>query len=179
MTNEPPGPPVPAGAGPRALTSRPPKPRRPIPLGSVVLGLLLVAVGVGWLLEATQAVEVPWGAVVPGALIVVGVALLIASRTGQATGGLVAIGVALAVVAALFAWVDVPLGSGVGERQEQPGRIQDLRREYELAAQVDLLDRPADGVAAETAYRDEGYDGADRRLELDLSVGLGRIEVHR
>jgi hypothetical protein len=192
----------------------------------LVLGLLLVLVGIGWLLEAIDALEVPWGALVPGMLIVVGIALVVASRTGQTSGGLVATGVILALVAALFAAVDVPLGSGVGEREERPERTGDLQRSYTLAAgklvldlsrldvapgttrveahvavgellvivpeevaleirgrvsagEVDLLDRSADGVGAETAYRDPDYSGADRRLSLDLSVGLGNVDVRR
>jgi hypothetical protein len=213
-----------APAAPTRPLGRPP--RRQPPLGALVLGLFLVLVGIGWLLEATDALEVPWGGLVPGMLIAVGIALVIASRTGQKSGGLVAIGVVLALTAALFAAVDVPLGSGVGERDERPDRAEDLQRSYELAVgelvldlsrlevpvgttrvearvavgelqvivpadvaleiqgrvsagEVDVLDRSANGLGAETAYRDRDYPEAERRLGLDLSVGLGKLEVRR
>jgi hypothetical protein len=202
------------------------RPRGPLPLGALVVGLLLVLVGVGWLLEATDALDVPWGAVLPAMLVVVGIALVVAARTGQSTGGLVAMGVVLALIAALFATVDVRLGSGVGERRERPERAQDLQGTYELAVgklvvdlsglelpagttsveahvalgelqvilpddtavevrghvaagEVDLLDRSADGLGAETSHRDRDYQGAERRLKLDVSVGFGHVEVRR
>jgi hypothetical protein len=192
----------------------------------MVLGLLLVLVGVGWLLEATEAVEVPWGALIPGGLILVGLALVIASSRGQKTGGLVGIGVVLAVVAGLFALVDVPLSSGVGDRTARPTTIEELERSYELAVgeltvdlrqldlasgttrmeahlaigqvrvvvpdgvpllvegeagvgSVRLLDRSADGFVAETVFRDRDYSGAASRLHLEVSVGMGDIEVRR
>jgi hypothetical protein len=232
MTDRPEGgsagvtPPGPATAPLPKRRPEPPKPKRSLPLGSLVLGLLLVLIGVGWLLETTGAVEVPWGALIPGGLIVVGLALLIGSSRGQKTGGLVGIGVVLAVMAGLFALVDVPLGSGVGERSVRPTRVQELERSYELAVgeltvdlgrldlasgttrveahvamgqlrvfvpegvplliegeaavgSVRLLDRSADGLGAGTVFRDGDYRGAPRRLHLELSVGVGDVEVRR
>ena len=211
---------------PRTRPPEPARPKRSLPLGSLVLGLLLVLVGAGWLLETTGAVEVPWGALIPGGLIVVGLALLIGSWRGQKTKGLVAIGVVLAVVAGLFALVDVPLGSGVGEQSVRPNRARDLERSYELAVgeltvdlgrldlpsgttrveahvamgqlrvfvpegvplliegqaavgSVRLLDRTADGLGAETVLRDRDYQGSPRRLHLEVSVGVGDVEVRR
>jgi hypothetical protein len=213
-----------SGAAPPS--AQPPKPRRPLPLGALVLGVFLVAAGVLWLLEATDAVEVPWQILIPGGLILVGLALVIGSRTGQKTGGLVAIGVILAVIAGLFALIDVPLGSGIGDRNVQPRSSADLERSYDLAigdltvdlsrlelpegttrveahlaigqvtvivpddvpvlvegeasaGQVSLLGRTADGFAARTVHRGRGYDGAPRRLQIDVTVGLGQVVVRR
>jgi Cell wall-active antibiotics response 4TMS YvqF len=183
-------------------------------------------VGVGWLLEATGAVEVPWGALIPGGLILVGLALVVGSARGQKTGGLVGIGVALAVVAGLFTLVDVPLNSGVGDRTARPATVEELERSYELAVgeltvdlrqldlgsgttrveahvaigqvrvivpegvpllvqgeagvgSVQLLDRSADGFVAETVFRDRDYGGAAGRLQIEVSVGMGEVEVRR
>lgn len=213
-------------SGAATPAAQPPRSRRPLPLGPLVLGTFLVAVGVLWLLEATGVVEVPWEVLVPGGLILVGLALVVGSRTGQKTGGLVAIGVILAVVAGLFSLVEVPLGSGIGERSIAPRRVADLERSYNLgigqltvdlsrldfpsgtteveahlgigqvrvivpddvsvlaegeasAGQVNLVDQTADGFAARTVYRGRGYDGAARRLHIDVTVGLGQVVVKR
>jgi Cell wall-active antibiotics response 4TMS YvqF len=210
----------PSGAAPA------PRPGRPLPLGAIVLGVVLVGAGVAWLLEITDTARVPWGGLAPAALVLVGVALVVAAWTRSKSGVLVAAGVILALVAALFAEMDVTLRGGVGDRTERPQRAAELRNAYDLAAgklvldlsrlevpvgttkvgatvalgelevivpregvlfiqaevtagSVQLLSRSADGVGASTAYRDAGYGGGDHRLELDLNVGLGEIEVRR
>jgi hypothetical protein len=192
----------------------------------LVLGLVLVAAGVLWLLETTDAVAVPWAALAPVALIVVGIGLVAASRTGAGTGGLLTVGIILAVVSTLFAAVDLRLAGGVGQRREQPRTATDLRDSYELAAgqlvldlsdlglppgstrirasvalgelqvivpegvallaegevsagEVQLVERSAEGLGARTTFRSPGFSDQDRRLELHLSVGLGKIELRR
>ena len=70
MTTEPLPPSPPAGrAGPAAAT--------------VLVGALLILVGIAWLLDA-GGVEVPWRAILPGALIAVGLAC-VAGPSGAAS----------------------------------------------------------------------------------------------
>jgi hypothetical protein len=101
--------PAPSAGGPR--------------LGHIVLGAILVLIGVGWLLEALGAAEVPWRFLLPAALIIVGVALVFGARTGT-HGGLVAVGVVLTVLVVLAgavdALVDVPFVGGFGDKSYRP-----------------------------------------------------------
>jgi hypothetical protein len=193
----------------------------------VLLGALLVLVGVGWLLDVSG-VGVPWRAVLPAALIAVGLATAAGAWRGRQTG-LILIGLALAVVlvgAAASDWtVTFPLNSGVGDRTERPTSTADLK-EYRhgvgnlnldltglqlpdgtttvrarvavgelrvqapegVALQVDgrsgigqvqALERQADGFGSRLRVRSDDFDGASRRLLLDVRVGLGQVEVDR
>ena len=211
MTTEPlpPSPPV-DRAGPAAAT--------------VLVGALLILVGIAWLLDA-GGVEVPWRAILPGALIAVGLACVAGAFRGR-QHALLVVGVALMLVLSLAVaadWdLDVPLG-GVGDRTERPSAPADLT-EYELGVgnlQVDLrqLQVPAGttvvearvgigelavevpgGVSVEVVARsglgevqvlgeqEGGFAtrvatpseaGGDRRLRLDLRVGLGQVRVER
>ncbi len=45
------------------------------------------------------------------------------------------------------------------------------------AGDIDLLGERVDGVALDRTYTSSTYDQADRRLELELEVGAGQIEV--
>jgi len=104
MTTEP-IPPAPADRhGPAAAT--------------VLVGALLVLVGIGWLLDA-GGVEVPWRAVLPAALIAVGLACVAGAFQGRQHAMMV-VGVVLTVVLSVAAAADwdleVPLAGGVGDR---------------------------------------------------------------
>jgi len=113
MTTEPleptpPSQPEPAGRGPASAT--------------VLAGALLVLVGVAWLLDA-NGVEVPWRAVLPAALIAVGLATAAGSMRGR-QHGLMVLGLALTLVLAVAVGTDwgleVTLVGGVGDRVEEP-----------------------------------------------------------
>ncbi|HEU4400196.1 MAG TPA: LiaF domain-containing protein [Actinomycetota bacterium] len=125
MTTEPlepapPSQPEPAGRGPAAAT--------------VLAGALLVLVGVAWLLDA-NGVEVPWRAVLPAALIAVGLATAAGSMRGR-QHGLMVLGLVLTLVLAVAVGTDwgleVTLAGGVGDRVEEPTTAADLR-DYRLA----------------------------------------------
>ncbi|HSK35568.1 MAG TPA: hypothetical protein VLA80_02425, partial [Actinomycetota bacterium] len=127
MTTEP-VPPAPADRhGPAAAT--------------VLVGALLVLVGIGWLLDA-GGVEVPWRALLPAALIAVGLACVAGAFQGRQHAMMV-VGVALTAVLAVAVaadWdLDVPLAGGVGDRTERPATPAELT-EYELGAGDFLLD---------------------------------------
>src|SRR5918992_1829891 len=108
MTTEP-VPPAPADRhGPAAAT--------------VLVGALLVLVGIGWLLDA-GGVGVPWRAVLPAALIAVGLACVAGAFRGRQHAMMV-LGLTLTVVLAVAVatdWdLDVPLAGGVRGLSERP-----------------------------------------------------------
>jgi hypothetical protein len=116
--------------------------RRGPATATVLVGALLVLVGIGWLLDAAG-VEVPWRAVLPAALIAVGLACVAGAFRGRQHALMVA-GIALTVVLSLAVaadWdLDVPLAGGVGDRTERPSTPAELT-EYELGVgnlEVDL-----------------------------------------
>jgi hypothetical protein len=199
--------------------------RRGPATATVLVGALLVLVGIGWLLDAAG-VEVPWRAVLPAALVAVGLACVAGAFRGRQLA-LMVVGVALMVVLSVAVaadWdLDVPLAGGVGDRTERPATAADLTG-YELGVGNLLLDlrqlqvppgtttvearvgvgelvvELPDGVSVEVMARaglgevqvlgqQEGGFGSrvdavglgagDRRLELDVRVGLGQVRVER
>jgi predicted membrane protein len=192
---------------------------------TVLVGALLVLVGIGWLLDE-RGIGVPWRAVLPAALIAVGLACVAGAFRGR-QHALMVVGLALAVVLAAAVATDwdlnLPLAGGIGDRNERPLSPADLD-DYELGVgnyQLNLreLQVPAGttrvqarvgvgqlsvevpgGVSVEVAARsglgevrvfdqqESGFasrvdtaaeQGGDRRLVLDLRVGLGQVEVDR
>jgi hypothetical protein len=229
MTTEPmptgPTEPVPPGgpAPPGGLAGQ--RDRRGPATATVLVGALLVLVGIGWLLDAAG-VEVPWRAVLPAALVAVGLACVAGAFRGR-QHALMVVGVALIVVLSVAVaadWdLDVPLAGGVGDRTEQPTTPADLTG-YELGVGNLLLDlrqlqvppgtttvearvgvgelvvELPDGVSVEVmasaglgevqvlGQQEGGFGsrvdavglgGGDRRLELDVRVGLGQVRVER
>ena len=206
-------------------TPEPQAEKRRLPVGTVVLGLLLVLAGVLWLLEALDLANIPWDAVLPAALVVVGAALIIASRT-ESHGGLITLGIVLTVLTAASSAINVPLRGGIGDRVERPASLESLEEDYDLAIgrlEVDLsaielppgtttleigvgmgellvqvpedvaldataevgvgdatlLDVEEDGAGVDVRYTDEDYESASTRLSLELTVGLGDVNVSR
>jgi Cell wall-active antibiotics response 4TMS YvqF len=108
---------------------------------TVLVGALLVLVGIGWLLDAAG-VGVPWRAVLPAALIAVGLACVAGAFRGRQHAMMV-VGLVLTVVLAVAAAADwdlgVPLAGGVGDRIERPVTPAELTS-YELGAGDFLLD---------------------------------------
>ena len=196
--------------------------------GQVFLGVLLILVGAFWLLDLTG-VAVPWQAVLPSALIAVGLATIVGARRGH-QAGLITIGVILTALLALLSAVDtnfdLPLTGGVGDRTEHPvtavraepyglavGQLTVDLRDVPLPAgatttvkarvgvgrlavqvpqgvalqvdarsglgQVQALGRNEEGTAVRLEARSGDWSDADRRLVLDLRVGVGQIEVQQ
>jgi predicted membrane protein len=213
------GPTGPAPPGPAA-----PADRHGPATATVLVGALLVLVGIGWLLDAAG-VEVPWRAVLPAALIAVGLACVAGAFRGR-QHALIVIGVALMVVLSVAVaadWdVDVPLAGGFGDRTEQPASPAELTG-YELGVGNLLLDlrqlqvppgttavearvgvgelvvELPDGVSVQVrassglgevqalGQQEGGFasridataGGGDRRLELDVRVGVGQVRVEQ
>jgi predicted membrane protein len=128
-----------------------------------VIGGILVVIGLAWILNVLDVVNLTLGLILPSALILVGLALLAGSVTGS-HGGLVAVGVILTVVLTISATVSVPLSGGIGDANYAPVQFTDLRDSYELMIgnmNVDLsrLQFP-DGVTT-----------------VETRVGLGELNI--
>jgi hypothetical protein len=129
--------------------------RRPS-LGQIVVGVVLVLIGIAWLLEALDAVDVPWRSLLPAALIVVGVALVFGAREGR-HGGLIALGVVLTLAVLLTSVVEVllnvPIAGGVGEQTHRPvAAVEDEYRWALGSMTLDLRDaEPAPGQTIEAS----------------------------
>ena len=97
-------------------------------LGQTVAGAILVILGVAWLIEAADWGHVPWRGLLAVALMVVGVALMVGSRSGS-HGGLIAFGVVLSVIMAMSGAIevlaDIPLNAGIGEERHRPAAEAD------------------------------------------------------
>jgi hypothetical protein len=154
---EPPEPQAPVAPPPRAA-SRP---------AYIVLGLLLVAGGVGWLLDAADLVALPVTGLLAGALIAVGVVLML-DASHHTHGGLIALGTVLTVVLALTAAVgnlDLDPAAGVGDRVVRPATVAELAGPHKLSTGTLTLDlREVALPPGETV--------------VTARVGAGRLVVH-
>ena len=177
-TSPPQAPPPPA---PRA-----PDRRRP-GTGAIILGLGLIAAGTLWLLAALG-VDVPVGSITPVALVVLGIAVLVAAQRGEddvVIGFAVFVGVWIAIAAVLSATVDVPLAGAVGDREVAPADVADLEDEYRLFAGTQVVDlRDLVLVEGTTSLDVSTVLGQVRVLvppdvavQVDASVAAGQVDV--
>jgi predicted membrane protein len=150
------------------VTPEPPPPRaRPrLPLTRLMLGGLLLAGGVLWLLGALDVIDVSVTAALSVALIVVGLALLGGSFTGRRHSGLIAIGIVLTVTLALASTFDIKLNGGVGDRNYQPTSLAELKGEYHLG--VGQLTIDLTGLTFAEAPT----------THVKVTVGIGQLTVH-
>ena len=129
-------------------------------LGQIAVGVILVLVGIGWLLEALDATDVPWRSLLPAALIVIGILLMVGARRGR-QGGLIALGVVLTLVLLLASVVeviiDVPLAGGVGDKEHRPTAV--LEDEYRW------------GIGSMTVDLREAELTPGRTIEVSVAIG--------
>jgi hypothetical protein len=135
-----------------------------VPLGRLVLGGILLIAGILWLLSSLDVIDISLTAVLPVAVIVVGLALVIGSRTGRHSGLLVA-GVVLTIAMALASTFDIRLEGGLGQRDFAPTSIADLETEYRLAMGEMTLDLRGLELSTES------------RVTIAASVGMGQLVV--
>jgi hypothetical protein len=140
----------------------PPPPR--MPLGRIALGLILLAIGLGWLLQSLDLIEVPWEALLPVSLIAIGAVLVVGARTGHHSG-LIALGIVLTLVTALTAAVDVPLIGGAGQRVISPRSVAELEPRYDLALGQLVIDLSHLKLQP------------NERVDIEARVGLGELVV--
>ena len=135
--------------------------REPVRVDRIVVGLLLAAVGTGWLLDVLG-VSVPWHLFPAAALVLVGLALVGTIAGGRGRGALIALGAVLLVVAtAVGVGVDRFAGPA-GDRTLTPA-AGEWPVETTLSAGnviVDLTSNPLPQTG-----------------ELRVNVGAGRVVV--
>jgi hypothetical protein len=137
--------------------------RRRLPIGTLVVGLLLVAAGLLWLLEALDVADIPWDALLPAGLIVVGAGLIVAART-HTHGGLITVGIVLTILTAASSAADIRLEGGIGDRTYAPRSAADLEDDYSLA--IGQLEVDLTGVRLPTGT-----------TTINISVGMGELLV--
>jgi hypothetical protein len=181
-TPEPESQPVPSGFGPPDKRAD----LRRRSLGNVVVGAILVLLGIGWLLQALDVADVPWRALLPGALIVVGVVLILGARTGR-HGGIIALGVVLAVAVALASaidiLVDIPITGGVGEQIERVTGPPEAEYRWALGtmtvdlreANISELGTPIEASVVLGELIVIVPEGA--ALEIEARSGMGEVDV--
>ena len=140
----------------------PPHPRMAV--GRIALGLILLAIGLGWLLQSLDVIEVPWEALLPVSLIAVGAVLVVGARTGRHSG-LIALGIVLTLVTALTAAVDVPLIGGAGQKVVEPTTVEELEPRYDLAVGQLVIDLTAIDFTG------------NRSVEILARVGMGELVI--
>jgi hypothetical protein len=152
------------------IEERPPPPpyRRPsilesVPLGRLVLGGILLLGGALWLLSSLDVIEISLTAVLPVALMVVGLALVIGSRTGRHSG-LIAAGAILTVMLVFASSFDIRLEGGVGQRDFAPRSLADLEPEYRLAMGEMTIDL-------------SGVELPSGTTRVEASVGMGQLVI--
>jgi hypothetical protein len=176
--SEPAAPPPPPGPTPQARADR---------TWRLLGGLLLMLVGVAWLLEAMDVVEVPWDLLLPGALIAIGAVLVANARTGASHGGLIAVGVAVTVLLFVGSLVPFPIGGGIGERTERPRTAAQAGERFELGIgqlTVDLTELPPPTTEEPTVVRArvglgqlivEMPEGMAVRVEANVGLGSAKV----
>jgi hypothetical protein len=150
----------PVQVAPAQVAQPPGRTRGPF-LDRVVVGVLLVAVGVAWQLDASG-VPVPWRMFPAAALVLVGLALLVSLWAGSGRSGLVALGAALLLVA---------LATGVGVT-----RFTGPAGERVLAPTVAQWPGTTQ-MSAGTVTVDLTRHPLPPSGRLDVRVGAGRIVV--
>jgi hypothetical protein len=180
MSSEPPG---------ERVEERPPSaPGRPsvlesIPLGRLVLGGILLLGGALWLLSSLDVIDISLTAVLPVALIVVGLALVIGSRTGRHSG-LIVTGAILTVMLVFASTFDIRLEGGVGQRDFAPASLADLEPEYRLAMgelTLDLRGLNLPALSTTTVVASVGMGQLvvrvpdDTRVQVHATAGAGQV----
>jgi hypothetical protein len=130
--------------------------------GSVVAGLILVAIGVVWMLGALDVIEVRLSMILPLALTIVGAALMAGAFRGSHPA-LVGMGVFLTVVTLLASFLPDSFRGGIGDRVERPAAVAELQERYDLAFGEITIDL-------------SGLDLTESK-QVEVSVFAGQINV--
>jgi predicted membrane protein len=151
--------------------------------GSVALGVVLAALGVIWLLEVSDTVDLDTGVWVGIVLVGIGIGV-IASPSGGARVLLIVLGLFVALVGGALAATDVELSGGVGDRTESPTSVDQLDDPYELGIGRLELDLTELDLDEDTTVRAQIGIGqlvvavpAARPVSVDAEIGAGDVDV--
>lgn len=154
--------------------------------GSAVLGAVLAAAGVVWLLAALDVLAVPAQAAVAVLLVLVGLAVALLPE-GSHQGLLVTAGIVLALVGAGALALRVELVTqGTGELREAPATVEELRPEYAHGVGSIRLDLSRLRLDEDETVEVRATIGigelvvtvpADATLDVRARVGIGEIQV--
>ena len=151
--------------------------------GSVALGLVLAGLGVIWLLEVSDTVDLATGVWVGIVLVAIGIGV-IASPSGGARVLLIVLGLFVALIGGALAATDVEFSGGVGDRTESPTSVDELDDPYELGIGRLELDLTELDLDEDTTVRAQIGIGqlvvtvpAARPVSVDAEIGAGDVDV--
>lgn len=151
--------------------------------GSVALGLVLAGLGVIWLLEVSDTVDLDTGVWVGIVLVGIGIGV-IASPSGGARVLLIVLGLFVALIGGALAATDVEFSGGVGDRTESPTSVDELDDPYELGVGRLELDLTELDLDEDTTVRAQIGIGqlvvtvpAARPVSVDAEIGAGDVDV--
>jgi Cell wall-active antibiotics response 4TMS YvqF len=151
--------------------------------GSVALGLVLAGLGVIWLLEVSDTVDLDTGVWVGIVLVGIGIGV-IASPSGGARVLLIVLGLFVALIGGALAATDVEFSGGVGDRTESPTSVGELDDPYELGVGRLELDLTELDLDEDTTVRAQIGIGqlvvtvpAARPVSVDAEIGAGDVDV--
>lgn len=133
------------------------------PRRALAPGLLLVAIGVGWLLETTGVIDLTFEVWVGLLLVAVGLGIVL--DPGHPHGVLVVVGVLLVLVGIPAAAIDVDVVSGgVGDELNAPLTASQLEDRYEHGIGQLTIDLTSPGLP--------------QRVEVEASLGIGELRIY-
>ena len=137
----------------------------------IVIGLLIGAIGLGWLLDQAG-VSVPWRMFPAAALILIGLALIATLLGGRGRGGLVALGIISTVLAVVVGVGADRYAGPVGDRLVAPTVAEWPVQQHISAGTVtiDLTRHPM--PEAGRLQIDVGAGQIDLKLPEDSSAGI-------
>ena len=184
------GPPPPPDHAPPAARPAPqesaPRRHRSM-LGRITLGLALIVVGLLWLGDQADLLDLAFRDGVATMLGIVGLGLIVGAWLGRARG-LIVVGlllVPIVVVSSALRGTGVDLTAGIGDRVYVPGPLDELPEHYDLAAgqlvldltELELGDEPVEIAARVGAGQLEVIVPDDAAVDIEANVAMGEIDI--
>jgi len=146
--------------------------------GLTILGALLIALGVLWLLDHYDVFDLDTALILPLGLLAIGISLIVGSRHGE-HAGLVVLGVVVSILVVAAAVAPVSsFTNGVGDVRHEPTGAIEGTYDHGLGKMVlDLTSAEVDGTVETTAEVAIGEliviipAGTDYRITADVAAG--------